>query len=360
MPTRKRGRPRKNTSSSDNTNSDLPLEILLKKAFESGVNSVIKRRTKKMRLVIDERGTERTILGNSPETFNVSPTVNRSSEWREQLEELQRRQGFRKEIETSTNDVSIETNTDKYQLLVCSGDIHMGCEYFDWATFLRDSNLILENPNSHLLSLGDLVDNFTWAPGVYEQVMNPQEQVNIINSWAKEMLDNNKMLATISGNHDSEWLIKNAGIEFFTLAFGYNNIVPHLREGGNVHWKVGNVVYNIFGSHRTKYNSTINPQHSNHRQFEMHAPNSDIVLSGHTHELGVEEWAFKRDGKSRNVYFAKTGSYKAYDRYSAGLGYPVWQTGATCFILDPKKKDITPVIGVDKATKMLNMLNGEQ
>ena len=276
---------------------------------------------------------------------------------KEQVREFARQQEYRERSEKSRDEVYIETPATSIGLLVASGDKHIGAPGWDWAKFEYDTRMVLETENCYEIDLGDILDNLFFASG--DDIFNAREQINLVNAWAKAMLDKGKMLATIGGNHQ-EWFYKYMSIEFFMLAYGFGDLVPHLRDGGDIYWRYGSVDYQIRGNHRTRYNSDLNPHHTNHRTYWMVAPDADIILSAHSHSLTNEEWAIKREGTEQNVHFGKTGSYKGKDRFRDANGHiPQWQTGALCYTVNPITREIWQVIGVDKGIRLQEMLNWE-
>lgn len=278
--------------------------------------------------------------------------------WEEATAEFARQQEYRERTDKAISEVYIETPADGVGLLIASGDKHIGAEGFDWARFKYETDTLLNTPLAYQLEMGDTIDNLFFSHN--EEVFNVREQVSLVNAWAKSLLEKGKMLATISGNH-LDWFFKYLGVEFFMLVEGYGNLVPHLRDGGDIFWKYGDVTYQIRANHKTQYNSSgLNPQHTNHRTYWMAAPNADIVLSAHTHALANETWAVRREGREEIVHFGKTGSMKAKDRFRDANGHiPRWQTGSLCYTVNPEKKEIWSVIGVDKGVRLQEMLQWE-
>lgn len=277
-------------------------------------------------------------------------------DWEKMVEQHASQQEFRKEHDPSTKYAKVETPTDKYTMLVLSGDKHIGCSGFDWATFMSDSKTILNNPNIYQIDMGDIVDNLFFSQ--YEDVFNLNEQIQLVNAWAKEFLDNGKMIATVGGNHCN--FLRKLGVEFQMLATGFGGFVPYLREGGYLEWKLGEVTYKFRLDHKTRYNSDLNPHHTNHRTYWMIGSDCDVIASAHSHSNTTEEWATRTSGKDKNTVFVKSGTYKYEDKYKDGNGFmPDWQTGCPYLILNPYNKEIFSGIGVDKGSKLLKRMNSE-
>jgi hypothetical protein len=307
-------------------------------------------------LVVDAHGSTKVIHPDQTPTI-PAPYSPEEPSFSDSIAEFARRQAYREKTEKSVTEAYIETPANRVGLLVASGDKHIGADGFDWAKFQYDTDLILKTPDVWELEMGDIVDNLFFNKD--EDIMNVREQIGVLNAWAKVMVEKGKVLATISGNHQ-EWMFGKMGVEFYMLAFGYGGHIPHLRDGGDIFWKYGNVLYRINSKHKTKYNSDLNPHHTNHRTFWMACPEADVILSAHTHSLSQESWSIVRDGKDRDVHFGKTGSYKAKDRYRDANGFiPNWQTGALCYTFHPFKKEIWSVTGVERGVRLQGMLNWE-
>lgn len=308
-------------------------------------------------LIINSRGDTRFVSPHEdpPMPDVLDPTEPPSFE--EQVREFARRQEYREKLDISRREVHITTPADRIGLLVLSGDKHIGAEGFAWADWQHQSKIIADTEDCYEGDMGDIIDNLFF--GKDENVFNVQEQIDLINAWAKMMVEKDKILFSVGGNH-TDWFYRYLGVEFYMLAMGFNGQIPHLRDGGNIVWTYGNVDYRLRVNHRTQYNSDLNPQHTNHRTYWMVAPNADIVASAHSHALANEQWKIVREGMEQDVYFAKTGSMKAKDRYRDSRGHiPQWQTGSACFCVNPRSKELWQVLGIEKGIRLQEMLNWE-
>jgi len=203
--------------------------------------------------------------------------------------------------------------------------------------------------------MGDLTDNFTWNPGAFEQLFNPHEQVALLVSFLDEAIGKDKIVAHVSGNHTAKWLLKNTGMEYADVILRFNRL-PYLREGGLFYIDTGKVIYTILARHRTRYNSSFNMHHGNRRAFHMEAK-ADIVVSGHTHELGVSDEWLTKDGEPFHAFMIKSGCYKAYDRYANQKGYPKRNIGSAVILFNPFTHELYGVTGIERGLKILEKLN---
>lgn len=308
-----------------------------------------------MRLIVDGKGTEKYVPQVEPNDPFVPSEPTEDVDWREQLEEYERRQAFHERMEASRRkEIFIDTPTDRAFGVVFSGDWHVLSEGFDFPAFKRDAELLIETPNLGVILMGDEADNFTWNPGAFEQLGNPYEQTRLLGSIFRELIDDGKLLARVGGNHTDEWLFKNAGMEFADVVLGLSS-VPRLREGGLVHHRIGKQVLTYLARHRTRYNSSLNMQHGNRSAWRREA-NADVVVSGHTHDLGSAQEYLSKMGVPSEVALIKSGSYKAFDRYGSERGMSRQQTGCPIFIVCPNG-DRYAVNNLPKGIRLLNNLN---
>lgn len=310
-------------------------------------------------LIVNGRGDSKNVPteeGFVINTENQPYEQKETTDWRDMLDEHIRRQEYRSEIDPATQYAKVETPTEDWVMVAVSGDKHIGCAGFDWAGFMRDSKLVMETPNCYEIDMGDIAENLFF--NAHEQVFNLKEQVQIINSWAKEMLDRGKMICTVGGNHDN--FLSKFGVEFQMLATGFGGFVPYLREGGYLEWKVGDVVYKFRLNHKTRYNSELNPHHTNHRTYWMVASDCDVIASAHSHSNTTEEWAVREPKGSRKVVFIKSGTYKLRDGYKDANGWiPDWQTGSPYLLLNPQQKSVYQGTGIEDGIRLLHALNGK-
>jgi len=316
-------------------------------------------------LIINDRGDTKFVPTSVRDRFReeppeFTPTTPRDTlkPWEAHLEEQSRRAEFRAELDPSDDEVFIHTPTDRVQLLYMQGDLHFGHDGLDWDRINQNTHLLLGGSDRRALFLGDMVDNLFFNKD--EDSANVTEQITALNSWLNDMRDQEAILAMISGNHD-QFLRKTSGMGIELAMDLADGKVPYLRNGGFVNWKVGDQIYKIYVKHKTRYNSDLNPHHTNHRLYWMEAQNADIVATGHQHSLTVEHWAIKQHDEARDVYFAKTGCMKEADSYRDANGFiPRWQNDGVCYCFSPVKHEVWQVVGMEKGCRLQQMLQWEQ
>lgn len=87
--------------------------------------------------------------------------------------------------------------------IVLLSDLHVGSEACDMDLIKRVIDYIAEKDNRRCLLLGDAIENGTKnsiGSGVYEQLMNPQDQIDLVVELLKPIA--HKLDISISGNHE--------------------------------------------------------------------------------------------------------------------------------------------------------------
>ena len=184
-------------------------------------------------LIVDGQGTVRGVEGLGGQ--EREPNTHQDFSWQEHGLEHARMQSFREAQSDNVREVNLWIPSEEWGLIVLSGDKHIGAPGFDWARFQYDSELIINTPNVWEADMGDICDNLFFHAD--EETFNLEEQLKMLNAWAKAMVDNGKMLTTIGGNH-TEWMSK-IGVPFWMLVSGMNGLVPYMRDGGFLNLKFG-------------------------------------------------------------------------------------------------------------------------
>lgn len=240
--------------------------------------------------------------------------------------------------EVKLNQTELPVNEKGYAPLLFFSDLHLGhpqCnidkakEMLDWA--LRE--------NCSIILLGDLIEcslRDSVGDGVYQQKLNPQDQIDEIVLLLKPLAKNGLIIGLHSGNHCMR-VQKATSIDPARL-MAQQLGVPYMGYAGWYTIKVGKQHYNIYATHGasgatmayTKLNAAIK------MSFFL---NADILAYAHVHDLATTtriiqevDW---RKGKvvEHKQYVVITGSYLDW----AG-GYAEMKGYSICKIGSPKAK----------------------
>ncbi len=90
-------------------------------------------------------------------------------------------------------------------------DLHIGDPLFDERKFQRFADWIKATPNAWVMLLGDLMNSATKSSvsNIYEEVMNPQQQLKYARSLLEPIKE--KVLIAVEGNHERR-ILKEDGI----------------------------------------------------------------------------------------------------------------------------------------------------
>lgn len=184
--------------------------------------------------------------------------------------------------------VRIKVNRDSVPI-VPVGDAHVGSSTFDEAAFDRTIQWIIDK-KAIWLGMGDLIEianKTSPGAGVFEQVLQPQKQIDLIIDKLKPIADS--CIGLIKGNHE-ERAFKNTGIDP-TQIIANQLDVPYcgweLFGIVSTDRKSNKIAYTIYAAHTNTSNKTsglaLNWMENNFGWI-----NADIRFRGHSHDMGFD------------------------------------------------------------------------
>ena len=236
---------------------------------------------------------------------------------------------------------------DKLYLLPL-GDFHIGSPthdreklkgYIDWA---------LEH-NAQILLMGDIIEmatRYSVGAGVYEQIKNPQEQIEEAITLLEPLAKKGLILGALQGNHEFR-AAKETGIDVMKmLANDYRVRIPYLGYSIFLHLSINGIVYIVYAAHGASGSTTIQGRVQAVSKWARDVE-ADLFLHAHLHDLLT--WADVKRCVDRTTkaemekrrYYAITGSFMKYHgSYAEMKGYSPVKTGAPRIRLSGKKHDI--------------------
>lgn len=225
------------------------------------------------------------------------------------------------------------------------GDVHWGhpscardkaIDYLAWA----------DSEQASIILMGDLIENSTRnsvGAGVYEQITNPDQQID-------EVLDvllpyKDLIVGALTGNHE-ERTFKESGVDptkYIARVLG----VPYLRYGGFIRmYLAGGTGYTIYATHGSS-GSVSSAGKLNAVKKLASIAEADVYLMGHVHDLAVEtslrQVVNTRNRTVENVrrHFVLTGNFLTYeDSYSQMKCYEPSKIGAPRIRFSSEPNDI--------------------
>lgn len=205
--------------------------------------------------------------------------------------------------------------------LVFVGDLHCGGMGVDYPRMEREFALINQMPNTWVILMGDLVDNF-----VYGRLINLRLNTtfSVDEEWALArkalQLVSPKLLASVGGNHDA-WTQLTSGIDYLSVL--HRDEVPRVlydphqlrvtvTVGAEASWR-------LKLRHKWKGSSIYNPTHGIERASKFDkGDHFDIAVGGHTHNAAVVRQFVNGN---RMGYAIQTNTYKIHDVHAEAQGY---------------------------------------
>lgn len=308
------------------------------------------------RLIIDALGTEKIIQPTEQVLFSgKKPQVIDEEAILKHLMEARR---IAKDMDIGQREATVEVKAQYPELpifLWLNTDDHLGNVQTDYQAFLRDYGVCKDTPNFFCVSNGDEIDNFmvtlgSWATGVYENPITPEQQAILMQRLFKRLDDQGKLLAMSFGNHN-QW-IKGAGYKFENTWLSEMSC-PILNCGGLLKIKYGSQEYKLAMTHRYWGNSKLNPTNACKRFMDYGYSDADILFLGHTHV--AEALYFQRSSKDYRVAVIG-GTYKTDDEWASQAGIGRGQEAGLCLKLSPDKRQIEVITSMEQARGTFEVL----
>jgi len=223
------------------------------------------------------------------------------------------------------------------------GDLHIGSKFYDEkkATEVRDW---IKNNHCIWVGMGDFCENAnkrSVGAGVYEQFMNPKEQIAYLREFLKPIAE--KCIGFIRGNHE-ERTFKDSGVDIADIIC-YELSIPYCG------WEFfGSVAkekkaYTIYAVHSYSANKTAGLALNMVERDIEKMLDVDIILRGHTHKrIHQISEAFEIDSRNNAVIVKQraiviTGHFlNRSDSYAAAKPYRGDPKGTIALELEMRHK----------------------
>lgn len=252
-----------------------------------------------------------------------------------------------KELDNKQVKASIAFDTDKPIGVAWWGDVHVGALGVNYGLLEKDIRTMRDEEGLYVLGAGDYIDNYisgTPQGGQYEQIIQPGMQNVVMKRYFQELKE--KVLCLVKGCHD-DWLKKQSDRDYIgeicELTDSYN-----LWHGGEVRFYLGEQEYLWRVRHKYKYQSSLNLENAMRRINEIQGP-CDVAGEAHLHNGYIME----RHLMGEYRVMVRTGSYKVWDEYAQKIGGHKGKPGVPVIIMFPDRRELLPVMGLDRAVKVL-------
>jgi hypothetical protein len=241
-------------------------------------------------------------------------------------------------------EIKLKTNAD-YIILMDLADTHFGSLGTDYDIFQAYADLLVNTPNLFAAMLGDGGDNFVAfknMSAILQQVINPKLQYRLLELWLQKVA--HKILFSTWSNHaEFEERVSGNNKEEDLL----NHHTLYLNGMGKIKLWVNDIDYNIGATHKTTYNSKVNPLHGLLQMFRNQIRHADILMTADKHTPNIGTFTIGED----TVHCVMAGTLKKNDTYSARYHDSFTQTTMPCIVLGAKTKEITLFMNVRQALR---------
>jgi predicted phosphodiesterase len=252
--------------------------------------------------------------------------------------------------ETAKREVSLEIKTSDRILVIPLSDLHLGGGGTDYRGILKFLDLVKDKKNVFIIDLGDRIDNFqSKAPTLgFRQIVDPDIQKQMVSQFLGSL--QKQFLCILQGNHEERSWKSDSFCHTSFLADKFT--IPNLLFGGFLNLKVGKVDYKFLLRHKYRFRSSFNLTHTCKRLLETWG-NADIVIVAHQHCPSFEMTPHKYQEQK---VFIRPGSFLVKDRWAESQGYLDAIAEFPCIILNPRRKEMTPLMGIEQGLKILRLL----
>lgn len=230
------------------------------------------------------------------------------------------------------NQQILSLNNEGFVEVVFLGDVHYGSPQCDLKRFTGWIDYCVKN-NIYVYLMGDLIEVGTKTSvgaGVYEQKLNPDEQVDDIIEMLRPLGDKKLIIGNHLGNHEQR-IYKDSGVNITKLISKFLGC-PYTGSACFNTFKVGNQTYTIYSLHgRTgsRFDGTalLALERISTSFF------CDLCAMGHAHKC-INSIVLMQKVKNGVVLEHKkhlliTGSFLKYDGgYGQELGLPISKLGS--------------------------------
>jgi predicted phosphodiesterase len=234
----------------------------------------------------------------------------------------------------------------KYATVKFCGDWHYGSKECDKKKLKEVLDFCLRE-KMYVFLMGDLLEAATRnsvGAGVYQQIMNPQKQMEEVIELLKPLADKKLILGCLMGNH--EFRIEKETSINVTKVFCAILKIPYL---GNACWnlfKVGNQYYRVYALHGSSGSKYLHTKLKAIMDIS-HNFSADLMVMGHVHDIdaGTELVQYvdlkSKTVKERKKHLLLTGHYLNYDgSYAQEKGFPIGKTGSPNVKFFSERKDV--------------------
>lgn len=237
--------------------------------------------------------------------------------------------------------------------LVAVADLHFGGPGVDYPRAFAEAELIADMPNTWLITVGDMVDNFIVGKLVQQRLkaeFSIAEEWALVRRYLRIVAD--KLILAVAGNHD-QWTMAMSGLDYF------GDVLEQLDQNQrciyNRHRALAEIVVDGWPllarvQHKWRGSSIYNPTHGIERAAKFDHP-FDLGLGAHIHRGGLARQFICR---GRTAMALLAGTYKRVDDYALQQGFAQPNEAvAVAVILDAETHTMTGYNSLERAAAVM-------
>jgi hypothetical protein len=281
------------------------------------------------------------------ETQVIIPVKEKIVTWRDLTRIAKDHQQIRRDMDFTSVEAKVHIDTKQDGIVVLPlSDLHVGAEGVDYLALEAITDFIKTN-KIYVILAGDELDtffaNFKNATALFQQILNPEEQMAFIESWLEEIEP--WIIALGWGNHTEKRLESLLGINFYGKM--KSKVAPYMDGIGkillNVNEQKYDIVINHRGTGRSKYNA-------NYGAFDLarNKVDGDLFITGHYHEAAFSNFLIR----DKPVVAIQTGTFNSWDKFAMrGFRFGESKVILPAVFISAKEKKIIPFDSVEDALK---------
>ena len=164
-----------------------------------------KARSKYRRFLLQQDGVsieQEELDGEEFDTLNpyvqfLDKKYSEDIDWRELIDLASTSSAINQRMSGSQRTANIRIHTKDPIAILYTGDWHLGDSMVDYSRWLEDMRILLDTPNLYMIDMGDDYQNmrqFKNLASVLGQVLQPRQQVALMNSLITELTEKEKLL----------------------------------------------------------------------------------------------------------------------------------------------------------------------
>lgn len=262
--------------------------------------------------------------------------------------------------------------TDRPFGLWFTADWHLGSVGTNMKAWREHLEQFFSIDNLSMFLVGDLIANIAvhkHVLPVFQQVMGPEQQGQLIGSILLELVQKRKIEAVVLTEEHDQRDARQSGVSFLReILRPLKTKIAFLDNRGQVLLRIGPdpkhlITYVIHAVHKTRYNSYINALHGGMREAHFSIA-ANVIVTAHTHRPAMGWFNVQQDAHDvlqcagspvvlgDEVFVVRCGTYEQDAQYGWQSYGPLPEPKVQVLVFDPHKRHIEMAKSFEAARKL--------